>query len=88
MELNIVERIVMVAVWCFVILAVSAGIFCIVAMLLAKRITKTQERVEHLISIGGHQSLRYRITYFCFHRKQLERIIAYQEEKQQSDGKA
>lgn len=88
MELNIVERIVMVAVWCIVILGMGAGIFCLVAMFFAKRIDSVSERVEYLISLGGDSALRYRVTHFCFHRKQLERIIAYQEEKQQSDGKA
>lgn len=86
--MNTIERIAIVSLWAVVIVFLAVIAFVGVAMLLAKRITKTQERVEHLISIGGHQSLRYRITYFCFHRKQLERIIAYQEEKQQSDGKA
>ena len=86
--MNTIERIAIVSLWAVVIVFLAVIAFVGVAMLLAKRITKTQERVDYLISIGGHQSLRYRITYFCFHRKQLERIIAYQEEKQQSDGKA
>lgn len=86
--MNTIERIAIVSLWAVVIVFLAVIAFVGVAMLLAKRITKTQERVDYLISIGGHQSLRYRITHFCFHRKQLERIIAYQEEKQQSDGKA
>lgn len=81
MELNIVERIVMVAVWCIVILAISAGIFCIVAMFFAKRIDRVSERVEYLISLGGDAALRYRVTHFCFHRRELERIIKYMESK-------
>ena len=85
--MNMVERIVFACVWFAAFAFAACSVFFVIAWLLAKRIERVQAQIEYLIDLGADEALRYRVTHFCFHRRELKRITKYLEDKRDGRGK-
>lgn len=56
-------------------------LFLLVGVILAEVVEEINEKVEYAISLGANEALRYRVSYYVFHRKRLNRIIKHLENK-------
>lgn len=56
-------------------------LFLFAGVISAKIVVEINEKVEYAISLGANEALRYRVSYYVFHRKRLNRIIKHLESK-------
>lgn len=72
----------MITILIIVTISVSLYLlFLFAGVISAKIVAEINEKVEYAISLGANEALRYRVSYYVFRRKRLNRIIKYLESK-------
>ena len=75
--MSIVERIAIVSVWGIIGVVILAILVVIISHFAYKRMKRIEREIEQAIALGADSALRYRLSHFCLHHKELKRIIRY-----------